>query len=193
MSARINIDQFKESFADSINALAQSEAVTKRELLALSRSLLNVLHNGPEGLLGDIGYINRLCAILTPVNKKVAREFFIEFSGFLYSDQAAAFVKKDGRLYEQKKKAANEFLADPHNNIWTWAERNIDVVKKEFDINQAAEFFKKFVKKAEKNGLSQKDVVKNILGAGVTLDTLLEIMTSSYGVDPAESKIVVTE
>lgn len=187
----ITVAAFNESFNRSLKALKRSEFVTKEELKGLSRSLLGALHNGPEGLLGDIGYINRLMGVLTPINKQACREYFKHFTGFVFSEETFTFVKKHAKMYDATKILANEFLAEPHNNLWTWAERNIEVSKKEFDINQAGEFFKKFVKKAEKNGLSQMDVVKNILGAGVQLDTILEIMTSMYKVDAEESKIVV--
>lgn len=191
--SHINVAAFNESFNRSLKALKRSEFVTKEELKGLSRSLLGALHNGPEGLLGDIGYINRLMGVLTPMNKQACREYFKHFSGFVFSEETYTFVKKHGKMYEATKVLANEFLAEPHNNLWTWAERNIEVKVKEFSLDQAVIFFKSFVKKAEANGLKQKDVVQAILGAGVELDTILEIMTSMYHVDADESKIVITE
>lgn len=191
MAKQFNSVSFKAQFNSSMEALMQSEAITKRELMGLSRSLLEALHEGDEGVKGDIAYINRLVMVLTPVNKKVARMFFREFSGFKYDEATMTFTVKNKKAYADKANASAEFLSDPHNNIWTWAERHIEIEQKQFDIEQVGKAFEQWVKKAQSNGLTQRDVLKAIMAKGVELETIMDLMTDMYNVDAEESKIVV--
>ncbi len=65
----MNFDKavFNAAFEAAIIVLAGAEKITKETLKDLSRTVL-VAHHATE----DIGYINRLVDVLTPVNKKVA-------------------------------------------------------------------------------------------------------------------------
>lgn len=191
MAKQFNSAAFKASFIESIDALLQSEQVTKRELQALSRTTLEALHEGDEGVKGDIAYINRLIGVLTPVNKKVARLFFREFSGFKFDEVTNTFTVKNKKTYADAANKAMEFMADPHQNIWTWAERNVEVEKKDFDLEQVKKAFAGWVKKAQKENLTQKDVLRAIFSEGVELETIVDIMQDAYNVDPEESKIVI--
>ena len=174
-----NRESFLSNFAVSIEALCQSEAVTKRELMHLSRSCLEYTYD-----TGDNGVINRLILVLTPVNRKVAIEYFKEFSGLVYDEaNGNRFKGKSKKNWDKVMAEGKEFLADPHNNIWTWAERHIEVTKKEFDLEQVTQAFTTFVKKAQKVNLTQKDVLKAVLKTGIELDTILELMGEMYDVD----------
>jgi hypothetical protein len=173
-----NREVFLSQFAVSIEALAQSEDVTKRELRTLSRTCLEYVYE-----TGDIGVVNRLMLVLTPVNRKVAQQYFDEFAGFVWDDTNKRFKGKSAKRWDQCVAKGKEFLADPMNNIWSWAERNIEVARKDFDIAQVTDAFKKFVKKAEKNNLTQRDVLKAVLSAGVELDTILDLMGEMYDVE----------
>ena len=186
MSVAFNKAAFETAFAASMLALAGSEKITKAELMVQSRAIMEATH-----VTGDIGYVNRLLTILTPVNRKVAKAFFEHFTGFSYDEVHAHFTTKSKKRYDAAAKLANEFLEDPLNNIWSWADRNIEVQKKDFDLAQVTDAIKNFEKKAKKVGLTQKDVIKAVLAAGVELDTLLELMTDVYNVDAEESNIVV--
>lgn len=183
-----NRESFLASFVVSLEALQQSESTTKRELRALSRTVLEYIVE-----TSDIGPVNRLLLVLTPVNRKVAFKYFEHFSGFVANEEATQFKGKSKKRWDNCVKEAKEFLADPHNNIWTWADRNIEITTKEFDIAQVTDAFKKFVKKAQKVNLTQKDVLKAVLSSGVELETILALMTEMYDVDADESKIVVIE
>lgn len=59
-----NRETFAAAFISAIDALSQSEAVTKRELRALSRDLLVALHEGCAGVAGDNQYMNKLLQVL---------------------------------------------------------------------------------------------------------------------------------
>lgn len=177
---------FEVNFAASMLALAGSEKITKAELMVQSRAILEATH-----VTGDIAYVNRLLAILTPVNRKVCVKFFEHFAGFSYDDGLASFTKKSKKRYEEAEKLSAEFLEDPLNNVWTWADRNIEVTSKEFDLAQVTQAFNNFVKKAQKVNLTQKDVIKAVLASGVELETILELMQDVYNVDAEETKIVI--
>ena len=173
-----NREFFLSTFAVSIEALCQSESVTKRELRGLSRS---VLEYGIE--TGDVAIVNRLIVVLTPVNRKAAVLYFKHFSGFSYDETTAQFTGKSKKRWDDSIKEAREFLADPLNNIWTWADRNIEMQTKEFTLDQVTDAFKRFTKKAQAANLTQKDVVKAVLQSGVELDTILALMSELYDVD----------
>lgn len=160
---------FDISFPKDLATLGKSEKVTKELLRDLSRNVLAVHHQTQ-----DVSYMNKLIAVLTPVNRKVATLFFAEFSGFRQTD--GVFTKKDKAGYDKAAEAAIIFLDDPLNNIWTWAEREVAVEKKEFDIKQVTTAIENFNKKALKNGLTQADVLRAVLSAGFEVDTLLSIM-----------------
>jgi hypothetical protein len=158
--------QFEINFTASIDALQQSENVTKRELKVLSRSVLEAHHS-----TGDIVFINKLVSVLTPVNKKVAIIFFKAFSGFQWDDQNKVFTKKSKKGYDKAHTAYVEFMADPNNNIWSWAERNVEVEPKPFDVSKVTTFIKSALKKAE-----QRDVLKAVLDGGIDADTLFALI-----------------
>lgn len=173
---------FEAEFKKAISKLAKSEKVSKDELRVLSRTILEATHE-----TGDISFINALLAILSPMNRKTAKLFFVEFSGFTYDETTQRFVQKSKKKYEERHAACVAFLEDPLNNIWTWADRNIELEKKDFDVNKIGELFEQFVKKAAKENLTQKDVLKAIFQKGVELDTIVALMGEIYDVDVAQS------
>lgn len=166
-----NRELFAAAFIISIDALAQSETVTKRELRALSRNVLEATHE-----TGDIQFANKLVAILTPVNKRVCVLFFKAFLGFIWDDKLMMFTKKSKKKYEAAFAAYVEFMADPNNNIWTWAERNIEIEPKAFDVSKVTDYVKNTLVKAAEAGVSQADVMRAIIKAGITADTIIACM-----------------
>lgn len=176
-----NRETFAAAFISAIDALSQSEAVTKRELRALSRDLLVALHEGCAGVAGDNQYMNKLLQVLTPVNRKVAVVFFRHFSGFSYDDKLLAFTKKSKKRYDQAHRDYVEFIAEPANNIWTWAERNIEVEQKPFDGEKLQKAAKAMLARAGEAGFQQSDVLKAFIKNGLTLDTIIECLASADG------------
>jgi hypothetical protein len=166
-----NKEAFQAAFAAALINLAGAEKVTKVVLLDLSRSVLEAHH-----ATQDVAYMNDLLAVLTPVNKRVAIEYFKEFSGFKYSQDAGKFIHKDKKAYEGIKDKCEEFLADPLNNIWTWQARSLEIEPKEFDAERMKKQAEALLKKADKNGFKQIDVLKAMLSGGLKIETLIALM-----------------
>lgn len=173
-----NKQEFEGRFDQSINSLQKAEKTTRTELLSLSRSVLEATH-----ATGDIGYVNRILAVLTPVNRKVAIEYFKAFTGFRFDAEAKQFTKKNKKQYEEAQQACADFLEDPLNNIWSWAERNIEIESKEFDQERLNKTVESLLKKADKNGFKPADVLKAMMQHGVTVDTLVDFMGTIEGIE----------
>lgn len=166
-----NKDKFNAYFDGKLGELAGAEKITKAVLLDLSRQVLSAHHETE-----DIGYINRLLVVLTPMNRKVANLYFSEFSGFNFSAKSEEFGKKDKKNYESAKERAITFLDDPLNNIWTWAARNVEVEAKEFDEERLKKNMEAILKKADKADIPQATVLKALLAGGLSIDTLMQVM-----------------
>lgn len=171
-----NRELFVTAYKKSLKSLAASEKTTKAQLQVLSRTVLEASIE-----TGDVAYVNGLIAVLTPMNKKTAIMFFEAFSGFSFDGPMA--TGKSKKAWDRHVKAAREFLEDPMNNIWSWADRNVEVTKKEFSLDQVKKAFEGFTKKAINAGLTQKDVIKAILEDGIEMDTLVAIMGDLYDVE----------
>lgn len=169
---------FEKEFNRALNCIARAEKVTKAELRILSRTVLEAIYE-----TGDVAFINKLLAILSPVNKKVAKLYFKEFSGFSLDETTGSFTTKSKKRYDKALANGRMFLEDPLNNIWTWAERNVEIETKDFSLDLVTEAFKAYMKKATKVGLTQKDVVKAVLSAGVEADTIIALMGEMYDFD----------
>ncbi len=162
---------FEKHFAASIEKLANSENVTRKELKELSRSVLEAWHD-----TGNVVYVNRLLKVLTPINKKTAIVFFKFFSGFSFDDVMGEFTHKSKKRYDKAHKASVDFLADPHQNIWTWAERHIEVEQKPFSIENVEKFMTRAIKQAAGVGMSQVDLLKAVFKAGIDPQCIVEVM-----------------
>lgn len=172
---------FERNFNSSLEKIQASEAVTKRELLIVSRTVLEAWH-----ATGNVHYINRLLKIVTPVNKKALVLYAKHFGGFSYDEVLGEFTHKSKKRYEAAHKLAMEFLADPHNNLWSWAERHIELTKKPFSIENVEKFIKSALNKGAGVGLSQVDILKAVFAAGIEPDCIIQVM-DELGMEFAES------
>lgn len=180
--------QFVEAFNLALDAISQSENVTRRELRDVSRTLLVAIHGFEDATLqGDIQFINRLLTVLTPVNRKVAVLFFTHFAGFHYDDKVGVFTKKSAKRGIPARKDAQEFLADPNNNIWSWAERHVEVEAKPFELKKVTKFIESALKKAADQNMTHADVLRAVFAAGVSADALVIVMDELAAAD-AEKK-----
>lgn len=175
-----DLNKFEAAFAVSLDMVRGAEDVTKRELRALSRTVLEAVH-----VTGRIGYVNELVGVLSPVNKKVARLFFRHFTGFHFDETANIFTKKSGKRYLDAKKESEEFLADPNNNIWSWAERHIEVSPKTFKAEKLTKYIEGQLKMAAGAGVGHAGVLKAIMAGGITVNDLIEVLTAE-GADVKE-------
>lgn len=148
---------FEKEFKTRIGNLGKAEASVRAELNVLSRGVLEAVHATEQ-----IGYVNQLLAVLTPVNRKAAVVFFKHFAGFHYDEATRMFTKKSKKRYEQAYKNAMEFLEDPNNNMFSWAERHIEVEQKPFDqvsfLKAQHKAFVRAVQQARDNGIDQKEL-----------------------------------
>jgi hypothetical protein len=174
------VNAFEASFADAIVKLATSEKVSKETLKTISREVLIVWHQ-----TGHVQYANKLLAVLSPMNKKACVVFFKHFSGYSFDDVAGVFTKKSKKRYDKAHAECMEALDDPHFNVWTWAERHIEVTHKPFDVDSVTKYFTSTLKKALGAGVSQKDVLKAVFKAGVDPDVLIEAFEAMCTLDDA--------
>lgn len=165
---------FQAKFEANILALQGAEKITKASLMVLSRDVLECLHTTE-----DVRPVNAVINSLTPVNKKVAVLFFQHFTGFKFDDTTSNFTSKNKAAYDAKRLLSASFLEDPLNNIWTWADREVVLTAKEFDIKEVTKATERFLKKAEKANLTQADVLRAVLAGGINLDTLMEILNAA--------------
>jgi hypothetical protein len=166
-----NAEQFKAGFDKQVKALAKAEKLTKDTLRDMSRDLLLMVQETE-----DITYVNRVLAVLTPMNLKTAVLFFTEFSGFTYNVEEKIFGKKNKKKYEEIVAQALAKLEDPHFNMWTWAEKELDVGKKPFKLEDITKFAERAVKKAAEEGIDQADVLKAFFAGGFTPEALVAVM-----------------
>jgi hypothetical protein len=185
----MNFDNIKKSLYAALEKLANAERITKATLAEISRDSLNYVVE-----TADIDYINRVIAVLTPMNKAVAIEFFTHFLPWdVEKTEAGAFVrfttktKKDKKLRDCAERM-KEFLADEHNTIWTWAETNIDIEVKKKDfaglIVKAITKAMKGDEKSDTDPLTHQEIVKAFFVAGITIDDLMNGIQSRVNHDP---------
>ena len=168
-----------------IASLGDAEKITKAALSVLSRDVVEyiMVNDGVEGNnkgSEDSQVANRLLDVLTPVNKKVAIAFFSHFIAFMHvtdgGGEFSAFGKKDKKQWESKLDKAKEFLADPHANIWSWADRNIDIAPKPMDFAKLNAAMGQLIKKADKAALGHDNIIRAMLANGISLDELLAVI-----------------
>lgn len=162
---------FERSFNIAMEKIASSEAVTKREMRDVSRTVLEAWH-----ATGNVVYANRLLKILSPMNKKTAILFFKRFSGFHFDDVTGEFDHKSKKRYETAHADCMKFLADPHQNFWTWAERNIEVNHHPFEVDSVQKYMTKAIKNAAGVGLSHADLLKAVFKAGIDPACIIQVM-----------------
>lgn len=101
-----------------IKKIGNGETTFKQELATLSRELLEYVP-----ATGDIDAVNRLCAVLTPVNKDKAVQFFRAFLSHGWNKDEGRFGSKSKNkdMVSKRMSAVTAFLSSEGNNIWTWA------------------------------------------------------------------------
>lgn len=178
--------EFINAFNLALAAIAGAERITKQELLTQSRALLAALvgHGDMEAtLVGDIQFINQLIPVLTPMNQKTAILFFKEFAGFHFEEETKQFTKKIEKDKVKLKDKTVRFLDDPLNNIWTWAERNVKIEKKAFDLKRVTKVIEQAREEMDGN---DEAIILAILDGGLSPAAILAIMQNMVEVvEPA--------
>ena len=148
-----------KSINAKINKVAKSERVTKVTLGELSRDILDYIYvSHVEGVdpSEDISPINRLLAVLTPMNMQVAVLFFKNFVSWKFDNDACKFTKKNKKTFADKLLTVKLFLDNEDNTIWTWAAANIKIEPKPVDW---AKRLTKDIANALDDGLTFQDIM----------------------------------
>jgi len=178
----------------SIETIQNAEKVTKAVLSEVSRLILEyICIDTDDGKASEDSQVaNRLIDVLTPVNRKVAIEFFVKLLPFhvIRSEEGEfiGFGKKDKKQWEPKVEKIVEFLADPHQNIWTWADRNIELVAKPMDFAKLNQAMGQLIKKAEKAKLGHENVVRALLANGISIEDLMLVIKQAAEDAPNEEQ-----
>lgn len=167
----------EKSFDEALTRLASAEKLSKAELTAMSRTVLEIFHGTMQ-----IGFLNRFLGVLTPANRKMAIAYLVNFSGFHYNVEAAAFEKKNGKVFDACMKSCHAFLEDASNNIWTWTASQAahgKPVAKPFSLDDVKANMTKALAKAAKADVKQVDVLRAVFSAGFTLECLMELLAEN--------------
>lgn len=167
---------FMVTFAAQLAELAGAERITKEKLKDMSRSLLGALVGAPDYdalLVGDIQFTNSVIPILTPMNKKTFVLFMQEFAGFNFEEETCVFTTKVQRDKVKIRERTLAFLEDPHNNIWTWAEKHVKVEKKAFKLEQVTKIIEKAREATEGN---DEAILLAVLDGGISIESLVLVM-----------------
>ncbi len=163
-------NQFDAAYKANVEKLAASEKITKDLLRSMSRDVLEAHH-----ATGDVAYINGIIAVLSPMNRKMCILFYKEFSGHLCNEEGV-FGKKDKKRYDDAKKKSFDGLEDPHFNVFSWAERNVEVERKPFTLGKLQQQMGSLVKKAEENKISHADIIRAMFANGIEVNEFLKVM-----------------
>lgn len=163
-------NQFDAAYKANVKKLAASEKITKELLRSMSRDVLEAHH-----ATGDVAYINGVIAVLSPMNKKVCILFYNEFSGHTCNEDGV-FGKKEKKRYDDAKKKSFDRLEDPNFNVFSWAERNVEVERKPFTLGKLQQQMGSLVKKAEENKISHADIIRALFANGVEVNEFLKVV-----------------
>lgn len=172
-----------------LDAIANAEKITRKELAALSRELLTYV---PD--THDIDIVNRLIGVLTPVNRKVAILFFTHFLPWQVEKQDEQF-SRFGKMKEKQKQIKRhadliaEFLKDENQSIWTWADQHIEVEQKQINL---ADGLEKALGEAI-NGVDTDKKHGDPLSKAEVLAIVMKHITSEEMLDALSSLEQVTE
>ena len=172
----------QKQLSNKVDKCGMAEKMTKKLLGELSRELLPYVYESK-----DVAIVNRLIGVLTPVNKKVAIEFFKAFVGWTFNADTNEFGKKQKDApYTKKSYASDTFLANKDNTLWTWAETEIEVAPKAKNYGMK---ISKLVDKAltdEAEGIDLREVLFAIVASdAVTLGDLMQSLDDVLKVEVA--------
>lgn len=178
-----------------LDAIANAEKITRKELGAFSVEALTYVVESH-----DIDIINRLINILTPMNRKVAILYFGHFLPWEQEKDGDEVFQRFGKMMNKQKKVnrrldlIKEWLSDEKNNIWTWADTNLDLYK----VKNWAANITKAVEKAlqgeetdagESPAIDVAHVIAAVMAGGVDIGDMLEACASEEQEEPEEEVV----
>ncbi len=167
-----------------IETIAQAERVTKKELGLLSREIFEYTLEQ-----WDSQVINRLLAVLTPVNKRTAVLYFKAFTPFKFVEDTQVFgsVNKANDNKERCAALMTAFLGSD-GNIWTWADQHIELETKEKDY---AGLVTKAIKQALKSETARESIIEAVLVGGVTPADIMAVLAAMAQQEPVQDQAAV--
>lgn len=171
-----------EHINTQIATIAGAEKITKRVLGELSREMLDYVVTDESW---DSDAINRLLAVLTPMNKSTAVLYFSHFTPFIVDDKGVFGGMASNKKAKTKAKLESsirttEFLVNEDANIWTWAAENVKIEAKEVDWAKRVTSAVSSAMNEEKGGMALPEVMDAVLSAGVSAEDILAALAILY-------------
>ena len=159
MPAKINdVRAFDAEFDKALSLLGESEKITKDTLKVYANLAIDATHQ-----FNQPAYLNKLRAVLTPVNMRAFTEFASKFSGYHFDQDAMLFDKKSKKRYAPAMEAWTAFREDPLNNIWTWQKDHLKVEAQPYNVEDLKASFTKSWRKAHTANISNVEILKAML------------------------------
>lgn len=149
---------FDVEFANAVQSIGASEKITKDLLKVYASLAVQAVHQ-----FQNPDYLNRLRAVLTPVNMRAFTQFAIHFSGYSFDEETMSFTTKSKKRYAAALELWNKFSEDPLNNIWTWQRDHLKVERQPMTIAGLGDSFKRTWKQAHKANISNVEILKAML------------------------------
>lgn len=150
---------FEASFDKRLKTLQAVEKVTKVELQTLANETVEMTH-----VSGQIVYMNKVMAVLSPFNKRLAKTFFLYFTGYHFDEASALFDKKSPKRYTEALARWTKFKEDPLNNIWTYS-RDVKVEHPPLTTGDVSKRISALWSASHKANISNVDMLKAMLTA----------------------------
>ena len=163
-----------------IETIAASEAVTKKELELVATELLQYVPNS-----GDIGTVNRLIHVLTPVNKQAAIHFFKAHLEWKFDGESNQFTEKyKGQKSLQRASKARTSFFKNNMTFWKWVEAEVKIEKKVPDYLKSIE---RAIVKAIKADQSKLDIMRVVVNQ-IDLDSVMAAASEAEAMIEAEQQ-----
>lgn len=179
-------DNLKKAIVAGISTLEKSEATTFKTLALLSREALLYVPDSK-----DIGIINRLLNVLTPKNREIAALFFVEFLPWKYDTKTKEFggmIKSQAGI-KTKLDNRTAFLKNEANNIWTWADKNVEPAKRKVNFfSRISNSIEQALNEENEGHLEVKQVFNAVMSGGLHLDDIMALAIEAVEIRKAEAE-----
>ena len=154
-----------------IAVIGKGELSFKAEMADASRNFIEYIREN-----GDIDVVNRLMAVLTPINREKVRAYFNHFLPYTWESKAARFggKSKNKDVVAKKEKLSAAFLADEQNNLWTWfAEQAAAPVAKPKEYEKKIEALVKKALEDKEEHIPVGAVIRAVIKGGASLAEIM--------------------
>lgn len=160
------------SINHNIGVLAKSEKITRKVLAEVANELLLYVPGS-----NDIDAVNRLVAVLTPVNKQAAILFFKSMLQWSFVDGVFTTIQKGERTVSAKNERRLAFIKS-EETFWSWVDDNTTIEAKPKDFQND---IVNLIKRATKDGdyqISHAQVIQSVLASGITIQEVLTMVNA---------------